>query len=50
MSDLTRVGTNVAAMRAYHTLSGINSRILDAAERISTGKIFNRSSDGPANY
>jgi flagellin len=50
MSDLYRVGTNIAALRAYHTLSGINSKILDSAERISTGKINNRSSDGPANY
>ena len=50
MSDLTRVGTNVAALRAYHTLSAINSKILESAERISTGKIYNRSADGPANY
>jgi len=50
MSDLTRIGTNVEAIRAYNTLSGINDKMMASSERISTGKIFNRSSDGPANY
>lgn len=50
MYDLTRINTNIAALRAYQTLQGINARIVSTAERISTGKLYNRSSQGPAQY
>ena len=50
MNDLTRVSNNIAALRVYQTLQGINAKIVGTAERISTGKLYNRSSDGPAQY
>jgi len=50
MSDLARVHTNIAALRAYLALSTINDAILKAAERVSTGKSINRASDNPAGY
>jgi len=50
MSDLARINTNVAALRAYLTLSNINDEITKAAERISTGQKINRASDSPSGY
>jgi flagellin len=50
MYDFSRVNTNIAALRAYQTLQGINAKIIGTAERISTGTIYNRSSQGPAQY
>ncbi len=50
MSSLFRIRTNIAALRAYHILSGINDRILTVAERISSGKTINRASDSPSGY
>ena len=50
MGDLARVNTNVAALRAFRTLTGINSRIVKTQERISTGKTVNRASDSPSDY
>ena len=50
MGDLARVNTNVAALRAFLTLSTINTKIIGQQERISTGKVVNRASDNPANY
>ncbi len=50
MSELARVNTNVAALRAYLTLSKINDAILKASERISTGLRINRASDSPSGY
>jgi len=50
MENLARVNTNIAALQAYRTLMNINARIISSAERIATGKIYNRSSQGPANY
>jgi len=50
MSDLGRINTNVAALRAYLHLSQVNDKILKAAERLSTGSVVNRASDDPARY
>ena len=50
MDNLARINTNIAALQIYRTLQDINSRIILSAERIATGKIYNRSSQGPANY
>jgi len=50
MSELARINTNVAALRAYLHLSTINDNILKAAERVSTGSLVNRASDDPARY
>lgn len=50
MGDLARVNTNVAALRSFQTLSDINSRLVTAQERISTGKTVNRASDSPSDY
>jgi flagellin len=50
MSELARINTNVAALRAYLTLSTINDAILKAAERVSTGLRINRASDSPSGY
>ncbi len=50
MGDLARINTNVAALRAYLTVSKINDAIVKAAERISTGLRINRASDSPSGY
>ncbi|MFC2140571.1 flagellin, partial [Candidatus Auribacterota bacterium] len=50
MGDLSTVNTNISALKAFLTLSTINSKILSQQERISTGQIVNRASDNPANY
>ena len=50
MSELARVNTNIAALRAFQTLSVINDKITKAAERISTGLKINRASDNPSGY
>jgi flagellin len=50
MSSLFRIRTNTGALRAYHILTDINERILEVAERISTGKAINRASDSPSGY
>lgn len=50
MGDLARVNTNVAALRAFFTLTDINDRIVDVQRKISTGKIVNGASDNPAIY
>ena len=50
MGDLARVNTNVAALRSFQTLTGINKRLVKAQEHISTGKTVNRASDSPSDY
>jgi len=50
MGDLSRVNTNVAALRAFFTLTDINDKILQAQRKISTGVKVNTSSDDPAIY
>jgi flagellin len=50
MSQLARINTNVAALRAYLTVSQINDAIVKAAERVSTGLRINRASDSPSGY
>ena len=50
MGDLARVNTNVAALRSFQTLTGINEKLVKAQEHISTGKIVNRASDSPSDY
>ncbi|MCP5463239.1 MAG: hypothetical protein H7A34_08780 [bacterium] len=50
MGDLARVNTNVAALRAFQTLTDINEKIVKTQERISTGKTVNRASDSPSDY
>ena len=50
MGDLARVNTNVAALRAFQTLTSINEQIVKTQERISTGKKVNRASDSPSDY
>ena len=50
MGDLARVNTNIAALRAFQTLTDINTRLVKAQEHISTGKVVNRSSDSPSDY
>lgn len=50
MSSLFKVRTNIGALRAYQILSNINDKILNVAERISTGKAINRASDSPSGY
>jgi len=50
MGDLSRVNTNVAALKAFLTLNQINDRILKFQEQISTGKVVNRASDDPSGY
>lgn len=50
MGDLARVNTNVAALRAFFTLSSINDKIALSQRRISTGIKVNSASDDPAVY
>lgn len=50
MGDLARINTNVAALRAFQTLTDINSRLVKTQERISTGRVVNRASDSPSDY
>ena len=50
MGDLSRINTNVAALRSFQTLTDINSRLVTSQERISTGKTINRASDSPSDY
>ena len=50
MGDLSRINTNVAALKAFNTLTSINKRIVQSQERISTGKTVNRASDSPSDY
>lgn len=50
MGDLSRINTNVAALRAQLNLSSVNERILEQQAKISSGKNVNKASDGPANY
>ena len=50
MSDLARIRTNVAAIRAYKMLSDINEKIIKSSERLSTGKVFNSAADSPSGY
>jgi flagellin len=50
MSDLARVRTNIAALRAYKVLSDINQEILKVSERLSTGRKINSASDSPSGW
>lgn len=50
MGDLSRINTNVAALKSFLTLSQINDSILRFQEQISTGKTINRASDNPSGY
>jgi len=50
MGDLSRINTNVAALRSFQTLTDINTRLVKAQERISTGKTITRASDSPSDY
>ncbi|MCB1196355.1 hypothetical protein KDK77_09240 [bacterium] len=50
MGDLARIATNVSALRAFQTLTDINSRLTKTQERISTGSTINRASDSPSDY
>jgi flagellin len=50
MGDLSRIYTNVAALRAALTLSTVNDSIIQSQERISTGLKINRASDSPSGY
>jgi flagellin len=50
MGDLSRINTNVAALRAFLTLNSINSDILKFQRQISTGKLINQASDSPSGY
>ena len=50
MGDLARINTNVAALKAFQTLTSINNRLVKAQEHISTGKVVNRASDSPSDY
>ena len=50
MGDLSRINTNIGAIKAFWTLNSINDDILKFQEQISTGKSINRASDDPAGY
>ena len=50
MGDLSRINTNVAALKAFLTLNNVNTQILKFQEKISTGKSVNRASDDPSAY
>ena len=50
MGDLARINTNIAALRAFQTLTDINTSLVKTQERISTGKVVNRASDSPSDY
>jgi flagellin-like hook-associated protein FlgL len=50
MGDLSRIYTNVAALRAAYTLNMINEGIITSTERIASGKKINRASDSPSGY
>jgi flagellin len=50
MGDLSRIYTNVGALRAALTLSKINDGIITSQERLSTGLKINRASDNPSGY
>jgi len=50
MGDLGRINTNVAALRSFITLTGINDRISLQQRQISTGLKVNSASDDPAIY
>lgn len=47
---LAQINTNLAALRAFNSLSTINKELVIHQERIATGKKVNRASDDPANY
>ena len=48
--DLGRIRTNIQALRAYKNLSDINSNILKASERLSSGKQISSAVDGPSTW
>ncbi len=50
MSDLARIRTNITALRAYKTLSDINKLLLEASERLSTGRKLNSAADSPSGW
>lgn len=50
MGDLSRINTNVAALKSFLTLNNVNTQILKFQEKISTGKVINRASDDPSGY
>ena len=50
MSDLFRIGTNTSALKALLNVEDINTRIVEAQERLATGKLANKASDDPANF
>lgn len=50
MGDLSRIYTNVAALRAAYTLNNINEGIIRSTERIASGMKINRASDSPSGY
>lgn len=50
MASLSRINTNVGALKAFLTLNTVNSKILKFQEQISTGKTVNRASDDPSGY
>ncbi len=47
---LANINTNLAALKSYNTLTGVNRDLNIHQERISTGKKVNRASDDPAGY
>ncbi|MFC2075670.1 flagellin [candidate division KSB1 bacterium] len=50
MGDLSRIYTNVGALRAALTLNKVNDSIIQSQERVSTGLRINRASDNPSGY
>ncbi len=50
MGDLGRIRTNITALKAYKNLSDINSRILKASERLSSGKLLTSAADSPSSW
>jgi len=50
MGDLSRIYSNITALRAALTLTTINDAIIRSQERISTGLKINRASDSPSGY
>lgn len=48
MADISRIGTNVAALNSLHTLNKVNQKVTMHQMRISTGRRINNASDDPA--
>lgn len=48
--NIAKINTNLAALGAYNTLTGINKKLISAQQQISTGLKVKNTADDPAGY